>query len=243
MLRNIQGLTGYKIQAKDGEIGRVDDFYFDDEDWTIRYLVADTGDWFPGKQVLISPSAFSGHPQWATKTFPVNLTRAQVSRSPDIDTERPVSRRHESELSMHYGWPIYWGGESSTNLIATAVLDEELEQFRGDTSLQSMNQVMGYRIHAENCQFGHLDDFIVDDQTWEVQYLVIDTRNYFPGKKVLISPHWVHAVDWANSELHVDLTQEQIKNAPPYDPGAPVNRQYEEVLYDFYGRPKYWKTR
>ena len=237
MLRTIQGLLGYKIQARDGEIGQVDDFYFDDEDWTVRYLVVDTGDWFPGKQVLISPSAFSGHPQWSTKTFPVNLTRAQVSRSPDLESERP---RLRPEPDLHYGWPIYWGGESSTNLIATAVLEEELEQFRGDTSLRSMNEVVGYRIHAENSQFGHLDDFIVDDETWHIKYLVIDTRNFFPGKKVLISPRWVHSVDWSDSELHVDLTREQVKDSPAYDPDAPVNRQYEEVLYDFYGRPKYW---
>ncbi len=107
MQQSISSMIGYAIRATDGDLGKVDEFYFDDETWTIRYIVVETGNWLSGRKVLISPVAF-GKPELESRTISVNLTRAQVSSSPDIDTERPIYRQHEAELHEYYQWP--WRG-------------------------------------------------------------------------------------------------------------------------------------
>jgi hypothetical protein len=108
MMRNVKELRGYAIRATNGVIGTVDDFYFDDEDWRIRYLIVSTGKWPSLRKVLISPCAI-GSPDWMIQELPVSLTKAQVKRSPSIDTRKPVSRQ-EQEYARHFEFPTYWGG-------------------------------------------------------------------------------------------------------------------------------------
>jgi sporulation protein YlmC with PRC-barrel domain len=109
MLRNVKDLRGYTILATDGAIGEVDDLYFDDDRWAIRYLVVDTGSWLAARKVLTSPVAI-GRPDWMAQQLPASPTKAQVERSPEIDTKKPVSRQHETEHLGYYGYPDYWGG-------------------------------------------------------------------------------------------------------------------------------------
>ena len=104
----------------------------------------------------------------------------------------------------------------------------------------STKEVSGYHIHAFDGSIGHVDDFIVDDESWVIRFLVVDTKNWLPGRKVLIAPLWVDAIDWESRQVRVDMTMEAVKNAPEFDPEAPINREYEERLYDYHGRPKYW---
>ena len=100
---------------------------------------------------------------------------------------------------------------------------------------------MGYYIKTTDGEVGHVDDLIVDDETWGFRYMVVDTRNWLPGRKVLISVEWIESVSWLENEVQVDVASEAIKNSPEFDPSQPVNREYEMVLYDYYGRPKYWE--
>jgi hypothetical protein len=253
MLRSLKELRGYTIHATDGDIGKAQDFYFDDEDWVLRYLVVDTGGWLSGRRVLISPVAL-GQPDWEAHRFPVRLTKAQVENSPDIDTDKPVSRQQESTLHAYYRWPMYWAHSHSPLISAgtplvmppevlhpeTAEEETSEEEDRGDAHLRSSREVMGYDIHARDGEIGHVEDLIVDDSTWDIRYLVVATRNMLPGKKVLVSPQWIERVSWEASEVYMDLAQESIRRHPEYDPSEPVNRAYEERLYDFHGRPKYW---
>lgn len=246
MLRSLDAIQGYTIQATDGDIGHVHDFYFDDRTWTVRYLVVDTGPWLFGKRVLISPHALQ-QPEWATGTLPVVLTKEQVENSPDISADQPVSRQHEIELHQYYGWPSYWGApvvpgvNAPTNVGLTAPLAVEEEQQQGDPNLRSAREVTGYHIRAtDGEEFGEVDDFILDDDSWIIRYAVVDTRAWLPGKKVLLAIPWIRDVDWVETKVAVDLTEAQIKNSPEFDPNAPVNREYEAKLYDYYGRPKYW---
>lgn len=245
MLRSMKELRGYKIRAKDGDIGKVVEFYFDDKGWTIRYLVADTGNWLPGRQVLIAPAAFHGQPDWKSETFPVILTKEMIKESPHISTDRPVSRQKELKLNRYYGWPIYWSLNPEGIPVGELPVAESgippTEEPEGDSHLRSSREVIGYHIQAKDGEIGHVDDFIVDDENWIIRYMIVDTRNWLPGKKVLVSPHWIEEVNWAEAKVHVDLTREKIKDSPEYDPAASVNREYEEILYDYYGRPKYWK--
>ncbi|MBD3343960.1 MAG: PRC-barrel domain containing protein [Chitinivibrionales bacterium] len=248
MLRSAKETKGYTIKAADGTIGDVSEYLFDDIYWTVRYLVADVGDWLVHKHVLISPSALL---EPTEKEFPVNLTVEQVKKSPRIDAAKPVSRKEEEKLRMHYGWPMYWEPTGMAGPMPAPIPIADIEQERherekgekseNDSHLRSLNEIMGYHIHATDNEIGHIDDIIFDSKSWQFRYLVVDTKNWLPGKKVLISPEWANKISWFEKMLYVNVTKEQIEKSPEYDPSTPVNREYEEILYDFYGRPKYWK--
>jgi len=249
MLRSVSEIINYTLAAKDGDIGRCRDFLFDDDFWTIRYMVADTSKWLPGRHVLISPLSL-GEPQWADKFFPVWLTKDQIKESPSLDEDAPVNRRYEKLLALHYGYPPYWAGPNTWVTFEAPifpVIPEDMQEAMlaqgeddNDIHLRSAKGVIDYHIHASDGRVGHVEDFILDDKQWTIRYLVVDTRNWLPGRKVLITPMWVELVEWFNRKVQINLTVEEIKNSPTYDPNAPVNRGYEEQLYDFYGRPKYW---
>jgi hypothetical protein len=244
MLRIVRELYGYSIQAIDGDIGEVHDLYFDDQSWTIRYLIVDTSRWLSGQKVLISAAAL-GEPNWKKRTFPVSLTKEQVKNSPDVDIDKPLSRQHEENLHKYYKWPFYWDYEAIANvgpMMRTQVDKKNIAREREgeDLHLRSTKEVIDYHINATDGEIGHAQDFVVEDDSWIIRYMVVDTRNWLPGKRVLVSPAWIERISWADSEVYVDLSQEEIKNSPKFDPRQPVNREYEERLYDLHGRPRYW---
>lgn len=255
MLRSIDEIRGYHIEATDGEIGRVSDFLFEDERWTVLYLVADTDGWLPGKKVLISPAAFRGKPDWKSRHFPVSLSREMVKNSPDISTDEPVSRERAREGAEYYRWSssLY-----AHPLIPASVVEQEARSFaipggeeeedgacgkESRRALRSEAEVTTYALSARDGEIGQVEDFIIADDTWRIMYLVVNTRKLLPGRKVIIARLWVQEVDWLKSTVYVDLAREEIRNSPEYDPSAPVNREYEHVLYDYYGRPKYWEEK
>jgi sporulation protein YlmC with PRC-barrel domain len=233
MLRSVRSLYGYKIMAKDGAIGKVHEFFFEDETWLVRYLVVGTGRWLPSRQVLISPVAF-GKADWESKAFHVILTREQVESSPGIEKDQPVSRRHLIELFRYYGWPPYWPVGAGFNMSPPATAEEEDEgEEAANPHLRSTRAVAGYNITASDGDIGHVDDFIVDDEEWALRYVVVDTRNWLPGRRVLVAPRWIEYIDWSMKRVAMALTKELIKNSPEYDPAQPVNREYEVRLYDY----------
>jgi hypothetical protein len=249
MLLSINHISHYGIEARDGRIGQAHSFLFDDQSWIVRYLVVDTGGWLTGRKVIITPAAL-GKPKDTEKVFPVELTKKQVKESPDIDADRPVSRQQEIKLHEYYGWSPYWVGmfgmayappATVLNQRADkeqAVRTEEAEN--SDPHLRSTREVIGYKIHAEDGQIGRVDDFIVHVDDWIIRYLVIDTKNWLPGRKVIAPPDWITDIRWADSEVFVNVTRDVVNESPEFDPAAPVNREYEIQLYDYYGRPKYW---
>ena len=250
MLRSIREITGYAIKASDGDIGRCHDFLFDDHSWGIRYMVATTAKWLSRRKVIIS-LVFFEQPDWVEKRFPVSLTREQIENSPPLEEHAPVSRQYEIAYHEHYAVPFYWAGNELWGAYPDPAgvvhpLPEQTSPTARDINiddghLRSTNEFQNYRIMARDGNAGHIDDFLVDDITWALRYLVVDTRNWLPGRKVLISPEWVESVSWANEKVYVDLNSDMIKDSPEYDPNQPVNRQYEITLYDYYGRPHYWK--
>jgi sporulation protein YlmC with PRC-barrel domain len=246
MMRSASHLKGTTIAATDGDIGSVQDLYFDDLTWTIRYLMVDTGTWLPGRQVLISPRSVGTVTD--EHRIPVALTRSQVENSPSTDTDKPVDRQYEEEYSRYYGYPYYWTGPYRWG--ATAYPGEALAlpvapemvytPPTGDPSLRSVRNVTGYYIEATDGDLGHVEDFIVDTGEWALRYMVVDTRNWWPGKKVLISPQWIREMSWPESRVHVDMTKDAIKQAPEYDPEQPLAREYETRLFGHHGRRTYW---
>ena len=251
MKRSVSHLVGGTVRAKDGDLGRVEEFYFDDHKWIIRYMVVDTRRWLQGRQVLISTAA-SKRPIWKSRVFPVNLTKKQVRSSPSIDTDKPVSRQHEAELHDYYNWPVYWGAGLDpyagvgypvpTHFLPLATRERKTSfEKPADPNLRSTRQVTGYYIQATDGEIGHVQDFIVDDETWAIRYVVVNTQNWLPGKKVLVFPAWISRVSWDKSKVLVDLSRESVKNSPAFDPSKPVSRGYGERLFDYYGRSKYWE--
>jgi stress response protein YsnF len=245
MLINAKSLKGYKFDSKDGEVGKVKELFFDDLHWAVRYLVADTGNWFTGNEVLISPYAILSIDKEA-ELIRTDLTRQQIENSPSWDRDRPVSRQYEESFYGYYGYPMYWGGSfmwgafpyitRDVNEWKTSVKGE----YSGDPHLRSTKDVSGHTIQALDGDIGHVDDFVIDDETWAIRYLIIDTKNWWPGKKVLVSPLWIDRLSWAELKVFVNLTRESIKQSPEYSDQALLTRDYETELHRHYNREGYW---
>ena len=250
MLRVINEIIGYTLLAEDGEIGRCHDFLFDDRSWVVRYMVAKTSKWLPGRKVIISP-VFLQQPDWAGGLLPLRLTREQIEQSPSLDEHAPVSRQYEINYHQYYALPFYWVGQELwgaypdpagvVHPVSTQPVPELDDIEAEEGHLRSVKEVGGYHIAASDGDVGHVEDFLIDDQTWILRYLVMDTRNWLPGRKVLVSPQWLESIHWVNEKVYIDLSTDAIRNSPEFDPSQPVNRQYETELYDYYGRPRYWK--
>jgi hypothetical protein len=251
MLTNATFFKGLVIHATDGELGTVDQFYFDDETWAIRYFAVETGGWLGDRQVLISPISII-HTDWRAKRLDVALTKQQVENSPDIDTHRPVSRQHEAMYSDYYGYNYYWTGPplwgssafcpadlATPTLNSKEPMKDRLRESM-DSHLRSTEAVTGYHVEATDGEIGHLDGFVVDDETWAIRYVEVATRNWWPGKKVLVSPGWIERVSWTDSKVYTALSREAIKGCPEYLLSRPLTREYESEIYAHYGRAPYW---
>jgi hypothetical protein len=233
MLRSIKQLYGDKLGASDGEIGHVKDFYFDDRNWAIRYLVADTGSWLTGRQVLLSPHSL-GRLDQAERVLRVNLTRKQIEHSPSIESHKPVSRQYEEEYYRYYGWPIYWQGDALWGMSGVPILEMPAKPLpsesatangpspeRADAHLRSAQAVNGYHLRTGDGMIGHVCDFMMDAQSWAIEQLVIKTGHRFSGKEVLIPTKNVDRISWDESTIFVNLTREAIEQSPQH-PVAPV---------------------
>jgi hypothetical protein len=259
MLRSMKDMEHYTIGATDGIIGRVKDFYFDDEAWVIRYLVVDAGEGLAQRKVLISPISI-GQPNWSERILPVSLTRTQVAHSPDIDTDKPVSRQQEMGYLGYFGYGAYWGGGGLWGAgLYPDVLQAGLQKrgtrtdkstgqagpFVGqhqhdDPHLRGGNAVMRYYVHASDGDIGHVEGFLVEEKSWAIRYLIVNTSNWWLGHEVLIAPQWIDDVDWMGSTVSVGLTREAIKHSPPYDSATLLERAQEAAIHSHYGRTGYW---
>ena len=243
MLIKAKKLNGFKLQSKDEEFGKVKEFYFDDDYWTIRYLIAETGNWLIGNQVLLSPHALDTI-NAEEKYINVNLTKKQIEESPPLKSNKPVSRQFEERYMGYYGWPKYWVGPymwGSYPHIGFTGVDLPMptrEPIKSDAHLRSTHDVRRYNIHAIDGELGHVDDFVIDDKTWEIRYMVIDTKNWIPGKKILVSPRWIKSISWVDSEVKINLHKETIKNAPEYTEETNLNKDYEDRLLKYYNIEK-----
>jgi hypothetical protein len=245
MLSKAKTLKGYKLDSLDGEIGKVKEFYFDDRHWTVRYLVANTGNWLTGRHVLISPYALVGVDREA-QNIGIDLVKKQIEDSPSLNSDKPVSRQFEQDYYGYYGWPMYWGGPYSWGSYAHVERDRKKwgKNIQGekawDPHLRSTDAVSGYHIQAADGEIGHVEDFIIDDYTWGIRYLIIDTRNWWQGKMVLVSPQWIERVSWSESKVFVNLSREAIKQSPEYTEETLLTRDYETGLHQHYNRQGYW---
>ena len=256
MLNSIKRLYGFRILASDGEVGAVADaVYFDDEQWVVRYLLVDTRTWLNGRVVLISPYAVT-FIDWEARAITVNLSRAQIEHSPDVDTHRPVSRQQEADYLRYYDYPQYWPYTAYWAWGAIPILvppdpqiREEAEKLRraaadrtgADTHLRSSDVVLGYHVRASDGMIGHVADFLFEEETWAIRHLIVETRNWLPGKQVLVAPQWIRAVSWSERTLSVALTRAQIEKSSEYDPKYLQSKDYAHALHYRHSRPHHWE--
>jgi len=247
MLYSVKTLKGCRLDARDGQIGKVNEFYFEDQHWAVRYLVADTGSWLTGRRVLISPRTLAGVDR-GDREIAVDMTKKMIEDSPSLDSDKPVSRRFEEDFHTYYGWPspYMWGpypGITNPNMVGgrgvwTGALPGETPS---DPHLRSTRDVKGHHVQAADGEIGHVEDFLIDDNSWTIRYLVIDTRNWWPGKQVLISPKWIARVSWAESSIFVNVARERVRQSPEYIEESLLTRDDETDLHRHYDRRGYWK--
>jgi len=260
MLNAVSSLKGFDIRAKDGSLGTVSDFLFDDSTWKVRWMVVDTGRWLTGRKVLIYPSAVVSA-EYGSREINVSLTKAQVEASPDILQDRPVSRQMQNDLYGYYGWDPMWGGgrfgagmygggmgaiasplSSPVYFGASAVREAErgdVDHDDGDPHLRSIAEVTGYHVHATDGNIGHVEDFLVESESWGVRYLIVDTSNWWVGQHVLISPYAVKEVDWSDHHIRLDVSRDKVKSSPSWNPADTINGQFERRLHSHYDWPGY----
>ena len=238
-LRSFKEVVGFSIGATGGALGKVDDVYFDDERWTVRYLVADVGSWLSGRKVLISPHAIVRIDS-NSETVETHLTRSEVENSPPIETDRPISRRMEDEYNRHYRYPPYWAGNYAAGLwgfgaLPLAGLEPVLRSAQaqheappstppdeaGEVHLRSGREVTGYTVAATDRAIGHIENFLFDEDSWAMSSIVIDTRDWWPGRHVLVSPEQVERVSWLERSVHLRISRAEVEQSPEYDPRRP----------------------
>lgn len=256
MIRKLRDLIGFRVVASDIDVGTVRDFYFDDLEWTLRYIVVDLDEAFGNRPVLLAPLGLK-QPDMDLHSIPVHLSSDKIMNSPSIDARKPVSRQEEEQLYQYYQWPVYWnpvggfglgvGDLSSIPMMEMeADLREQSEESRiaqeqgENPHLRSIEEVTGYHIMASENSIGEVQNFLIEDNTWRIIYLLVDINGILPGGKVTLSPEWVDRVSWSQSLIYVDLDVETIRTAPEYDPDQMMDRDYEAQLYEHFHRPKYW---
>lgn len=238
MLQKATELLGTTVMAADGDVGEIDDLYFDDQRWGLRYLVVKTGSWFDQRKVLVSPYALRSD---SSRTqLKLDLTREQVRNAPEIDTDQPVSRRQEIAHARHFQYPFYWtgpnlwgmGGEPVMvnavpyGLASRERLDHRADQLEDEAAsaraeqeaidechVRSCREVCRYEASALDNRAGKIDDLLIDDQDWHVESLVIDTTRWLPGGKVAVTTSHVRQIDWHTRSVALDLDRNAVKHS------------------------------
>jgi len=251
MFKHLRDLEGFRLAAADGEIGHVTDLYFEDDEWAVRYIVVSTGNWLVGKKVLISPNAVEAV-KWDDECIKVGLTREQVRNSPDIETDRPISRQQEAEYHLYYNFPPYWGGvalwgrydqpgAASTEVDTAATKEDHEYGAKWDSHLRSAKEVRGYRVEAIDGQVGHLDNLLMEVETWGIRYLVVNTGGWLKKHEVLFTPKLVDKMMWAEAAVNINASRQLVESAPDYDRSTTINRPYEQALFAHYTTHPYWE--
>lgn len=247
MLRRFKRIKGHAIRARDGDIGHVHDVLFDDHVWNVRYVVVDTGTWLPGRLVIIPPRELNGL-DTEDRALEVELTREQIQDSPPIEADQPITRQKAEATSAYFGWPAFWhstlpeGPTAGLPLrpipspaLNPAVFEET--QRHGDLHLRSTREVVGYHVSTIDGTMGHIEDLVVSLEDWFIRYVVVDTANWWPGRKVVLPPEWISDISWDERKVRFALSKEAIGAAPEFDPWNPISSDDEQRLQHHYGQP------
>lgn len=244
MLRSMNEQIRYRIQAKDGPLGHLDDFLLDDRTWMVRYAVVDTGEWLPGRQVLM-PLAAIQSVDGESQTVHLTATQADIESAPDLQTDEPVSRQYEHYLHEHYRWQPYWVPGFAGSMVAPIVAQEltkgdqeRLERAveEGDPHLRSLRELIGYTIQVDGKSAGKVADFMGHDDSWEVPFLIADVGGWFHKELLMVPVTYVRNISFADHQLTLALSAESLEHLPEFDPKQTETGQLEVCVYDYRGR-------
>jgi hypothetical protein len=224
MIRSVKELLGHHLGAIDVHIGHIKDFYFDDTLWVVRYLVAETGSWITGKLVLISPLALGGFDP-KENVLRVSLSKRQIEDSPPTEAHKPISRQYEQEYYQYYNWPFYWQGGALWGMndfpsVPTMPVLPPIHTSKPppeDVHLNNVKTILGYNAHATDKDVGTIADFLIDDMSWVVTGVVIDTGHWLPGRKTIVSPAQIDRISWTESKVFLKITSSAVEHAPAYE--------------------------
>jgi len=244
MFNHLKTLQGYRLEAIDGPIGKVDEFYFDEKFWTIRYLVVNTGNWMSGRQLLISPHAI-GEISPSEHQISIKLTKKQIVDSPFLAASQMISKEFEREYYEYYVWPIYWNGPYMWGADpylnkTTPIWAQQISHDEWEPHLFSTHDISMFTIHSMDGEIGSIRDFLISDSTWTIRYLVVDSHRRLHGNYVLISSQWIASTEWGLSRFDVDISKDQIARSPEYFDDLQLTRADEGALYKHYHRRGYW---
>lgn len=244
MLIKSEQVKNFATESTDGIRGLVIDIYFDDLFWNVQYLVIKKAG-VPEDMFNLVPHSLLGNPDWEAQILPLHVSLKGHAEPGSTDSPKPVSKARENNAAKILEWPLSHMNLKSLNQDEMEVLvnnmppDAQQIERKTDPHLRSRNEVLGYNIRAHNGEIGHVDDFILETETWKIRYLVVDTRNWLPGgKNVLISPAWIERIKWNNNMVYIDLRKEVIENSPSYDPDTTLNDHFELKLFKYYGRQR-----
>ncbi|MFY4730553.1 PRC-barrel domain-containing protein [Nitrospira sp. BLG_2] len=241
--RRVRDIAALTLSAIDGQMGSISELYFDDQSWTVRYLVINTGGWLSWRNVLLAPLAVAGIDD-ADASMRINLRKEQIEQAPPIEEAKPISRQYEEAYYEHFRWAPYW--QAGTTFLGTPIpypeplpinLDEPVfSESPEESHLRSSVEVTGYGIHAQDGEIGHIEDLVIDDEDWKVRYVEVNTRNWLPGKKALVQTARIKHINWHSRSVTMSLTRQAIQSAPAYDPSMLITPDYEIQLFKHYGK-------
>ena len=236
-LKTIKRLHTYTVVTTDGYTARLRTLYFDDRRWSVRHLVINVRHWLAVRDVLLPPECVRGIDTTRRRLL-ISLNRHDVAARPEAWTDRPVSQQRKTSVDAVYWYSVFPGSLSPRPFTDGMIGPRR----RDDRHLRSAAEVLGYYVHARDDEIGHLADLLVDAASWKIRYAVVDTRNWWPAKHVLVPVEWITWVSWGAATVYVNLARSVIRNAPTYEPDSPLTRDYESSVVDHYRHPKQRET-
>jgi hypothetical protein len=247
MLWNVSVIKGYAVAGSNGPLGTASDFLFDDASWKMRWLIVDTGDRCSDRQALV-PASVLDRPDPALRCFSVNLTVQEAKNCQSPDQDLPVSRQGGRDLHAYYGWEPYLAGSCFEGAIAAKFVprpycaemrlrDRETatppKKF-GDPHLRSVEEIIGYHVHATDGEIGHVEDFLAEESGWDIRSVKVSTKSWISRTSVLVSPVSVTMIDWIERLVFLDIDRQKVKLSTPYDPRTTVDGRYAASALPYY---------
>jgi hypothetical protein len=229
MILGVSDLNAYKLNARDGELGRLHDLSFDEVTWQVRHLVIEGRSGQPG-WILMHPLAVR---RWdiQSRSIDLTVTRLQVERRPPVDVDQPLSQRQAERYYRHFGWPAYWPAHgrgpaesqppfrpAGSGSSRTSTGDQPADH---DPHLHGARRLLDFEVLARDGHAGRVDDILVDAATWMVRQLAIDARTRWLGKQALVSAEWITEIDWIQGRLQLDLDLDRLGRSPVRQRPAP----------------------
>ncbi|PSL50806.1 PRC-barrel domain protein [Salsuginibacillus halophilus] len=254
MLFEAKKLRNFGVITSDGELGKIDDVYMDEDQWVIRYLVVNRKPLLPGGKVLVSPIAVE-RMDINGQTIHLNVTKEELEEAPGKEEAEPITRKKELELHHHFGYGYYWPAQGMWGsfpyphqLRVEAPHHQRPQELPNEEEIKvrSLKEMTGdwsgYDVEGSDGDIGTIDDVIVEDDTWNIRYISVDTGRLFSTGHAVLSSSWILHTEDEEKKVRVKMARHEVQAAPEYVPGQPLDREFEERLFDHYDQEKYWEA-